>query len=349
MTSLIDKYRQFLSVTDTTPVVTLGEGNTQLLPAPGLSRKVGAEVYLKIEGGNPTGSFKDRGMTMAVSKALEAGAQAVICASTGNTAASAAAYAARAGLDCLVLLPEGKVALGKLAQAAIGGAQVVGVQSNFDRALEIVLQLTEKYPVVMVNSLNPYRIEGQMTGAFEIVDQLGASPTYQAMPVGNAGNITSYWAGYGRYHDDGRMKHKPIMLGFQAAGAAPLVTGKPVPNPETIASAIRIGNPASRRTALEARDQSGGLINKITDQEIIAAYRTLGKLEGVFCEPASAAGVAGVLKLARKGFFKTGDTIVCILTGHGLKDPETAIAVSSPPKSLSADFDAVAAHLGLAK
>ncbi len=349
MTSLIDKYRQFLSVSDTTPVVTLGEGNTQLLPAPGLSREVGAEVYLKIEGGNPTGSFKDRGMTMAVSKALEADARAVICASTGNTAASAAAYAARAGLECLVLLPEGKVALGKLAQAAIGGAQVVGIQSNFDRALEIVLQLTEKYPVVMVNSLNPYRIEGQMTGAFEIVDQLGASPTYQAMPVGNAGNISSYWAGYGRYHDAGRMKHKPKMLGFQAAGAAPLVTGRTVPNPETIASAIRIGNPASRRTALEARDQSGGLIDKITDQEIIAAYRTLGKLEGVFCEPASAAGVAGILKLARKGFFKTGDTIVCILTGHGLKDPETALAVSTPPISLSADFEAVATHLGLVK
>ncbi len=349
MPALIRKYSQYLSVTDATPVVTLGEGDTPLLPAPALSREVGAEVYLKYEGCNPTGSFKDRGMTLAVSKALEAGAGAVICASTGNTAASAAAYAARAGRDCLVLLPEGKVALGKLAQAVLCGAQVVAIRGNFDQALEIVRRLSKEYPVEMVNSLNPYRIEGQTTGAFEIVDQLGASPTYQVMPVGNAGNISAYWAGYQRYHDAGRMEHKPKMLGFQAAGAAPIVLGKPVSDPETIASAIRIGNPASWQTAVEARDQSGGLIDKVTDEEIVAAYRTLGRQEGVFCEPASAAGVAGMLKLGRQGFFKAGDTIVCILTGHGLKDPETALSVSPEPPSLPADSAQVAEHWGLEK
>ncbi|MCH8838283.1 MAG: threonine synthase [Candidatus Marinimicrobia bacterium] len=347
MPALIRKYSEYLSVTDATPVVTLGEGDTPLLPAPALSRQVGAEVYLKVEGCNPTGSFKDRGMTMAVSKALESGGGAVICASTGNTAASAAAYAARAGQECLVLLPAGKVAMGKLAQAVLCGAKVVAIKGNFDQALEIVRLLSKQYPVAMVNSINPYRIEGQSTGAFEIVDQLGASPTYQAMPVGNAGNISAYWAGYQRYHDAGRMKRMPKMLGFQAAGAAPLVLGEPVSDPETIASAIRIGNPAGWRTAIEARDQSGGLIEMVTDEEIVAAYRDLGRQEGVFCEPASAAGVAGMLRLGRQGFFKAGDTIVCILTGHGLKDPETALSVSPEPPALPADSAQVATHFGL--
>ena len=346
---LIEKYRSFLSVTDATPIISLGEGNTPLIPAPGLSRKVGAEVYLKLEGANPTASFKDRGMTMAVSKAREQGAEAVICASTGNTAASAAAYASRAGLECIVLLPEGKVALGKLASVAHCGARMVTIQGNFDEALEIVRFLTGKYPVEGVNSINPYRIEGQTTGAFEIVDALGAGPTYQAMPVGNAGNISAYWRGYKTYHQAGRLKGLPIMLGFQAAGAAPIVTGKPVPHPETVASAIRIGRPASWQTAVQARDESGGIIDMVTDEEIIAAYQLLGTLEGVFCEPASAAGVAGILKLARGGFFKAGDSVVCILTGHGLKDPETAISVAAQPVTLPADGQVVAEYLGYAQ
>lgn len=350
MTSLplIEKYRSFLSVTDATPIISLGEGSTPLIPAPSLSREVGAEVYLKLEGANPTASFKDRGMTMAVSKAREKGVEAVICASTGNTAASAAAYASRAGLQCIVLLPEGKVALGKLASVAHCGAKIVTIQGNFDKALEIVRFLTEQYPVEGVNSINPYRIEGQATGAFEIVDALGDGPTYQAMPVGNAGNISAYWRGYQTYHKAGKLNRRPIMLGFQAAGAAPIVTGKPVPHPETVASAIRIGRPASWQTAVQARDESGGIIDMVTDDEIIAAYQLLGTLEGVFCEPASAAGVAGILKLSKGGFFKAGDSVVCILTGHGLKDPETALSVADQPVTLPANGRAVADYLGYA-
>ena len=344
--SLIDKYRRFLSVTDETPVVSLGEGDTPLLPAPALAKEIGAEVYLKIEGCNPTGSFKDRGMTLAISKAREKGAGAVVCASTGNTAASAATYAARAGLRCIVLLPEGKVALGKLAHISLCGAEVVAIQGNFDQALEIVRYLVSTFPVEVVNSINPYRIEGQTTGAFEIVDILGNGPTYQAMPVGNAGNITAYWRGYKTYQAAGKLTRLPQMLGFQAAGAAPIVLGKPVAHPETVASAIRIGHPASWEAAVQARDESGGIIDAVTDEEIIAAYRLLGSVEGVFCEPASAAGVAGILKLAQKDFFKSGDIVVCIITGHGLKDPDTAISISSTPATLPADRQAVADHLG---
>jgi threonine synthase len=348
-TALIEKYRPYLPVADTTPIVSLREGNTPLLPAPEISRQVGASVYLKFEGGNPTGSFKDRGMTLAVSKAKESGAQAVVCASTGNTAASAAAYAARAGLRCLVLLPEGKVALGKLAHVSMSGAEVVAVQGNFDEALEIVRYLADSYPIEMVNSLNPFRIDGQMTGAFEIVDVLGDGPTYQAMPVGNAGNITAYWKGYKCYQTAHKLQRLPRMLGFQASGAAPIVLGHPVDQPETVASAIRIGNPASWKTAVEARDESGGLINSVTDEEILAAYRLLGSKEGVFCEPASAAGVAGILKLAEQDFFKPQDSVVCIITGHGLKDPETAISVTPTPTTLPTDKMAVADALGLSK
>jgi len=344
---LIEKYREFLSVTPETPVVSLGEGNTPLLPAPVLSKEIGADVYLKVEGCNPTGSFKDRGMTLAVSKAVEKGVQAVVCASTGNTAASAAAYAARANLRCIALLPEGQVALGKLAHVSVCGAEVAAIQGNFDEALKIVRYLADSFPVEIVNSINPYRIEGQSTGAFEIVDALGDGSTYQAMPVGNAGNITAYWRGYKTYQAAGKLTRLPKMLGFQAAGAAPIVLGKPVAQPETVASAIRIGRPASWEGAIQARDESGGLIDAVTDEEILAAYQLLGSAEGVFCEPASAAGVAGVLKLAKRGFFNQSDTVVCILTGHGLKDPETAISTSSSATTLPADGQVVADFLGL--
>jgi len=347
MAGLIEKYREFLPVTAKTPIISLQEGNTPLIPAPRLSRRVGAEVLLKFEGANPTGSFKDRGMTLAVSRAAEAGAQAVICASTGNTSASAAAYAARGGLKCIVLIPKGKVALGKLAQVALTGASVIQIDGNFDEGLELVRYLAQHYPIELVNSVNPYRIEGQKTGAFEIVDALGESPTYQAMPVGNAGNITAYWAGYRAYKAAGKCQRLPRMLGFQAAGAAPIVAGHPIAAPETIATAIRIGNPASWRQAEAARDESGGLIEAVSDDQILAAYRLLSSEEGVFCEPASAAGVAGILALAERGFFQSGERVVCILTGHGLKDPQTAMDLTPPVTLLPCDGEALAAHLGL--
>lgn len=319
---VIEAYRPFLPVTDATPVVTLHEGGTPLLPAPRLSERVGARVWLKYEGLNPTGSFKDRGMTVAISKALEEGAKAVVCASTGNTSASAAAYAARAGLRCAVLIPEGHIALGKLAQALIHGARVLQVRGNFDQALEIVRELGERAPITVVNSVNPYRIEGQKTGAFEIVDALGDAPDYHCIPVGNAGNITAYWKGYREYCDAGRATRLPRMLGFQAAGAAPLVLGHPVEHPETVATAIRIGKPASWYGATAAAAESGGGIHAVTDEEILAAYRFLAAEESVFCEPASAAAVAGLLKVG----VPEGSTVVCVLTGHGLKDPTTAMA-----------------------
>ncbi len=348
MTALIEKYRAFLPVTEATPIISLGEGNTPLIPAPRLSARVGAEVYLKFEGANPTGSFKDRGMTMAISKAAEAGARAVICASTGNTSAAAAAYAARAGMACVVLVPDGKVAMGKLSQVAMTGASVLQVQGNFDHCLNMVRELSERYPIALVNSVNPFRIEGQKTGAFEIVDVLGQAPDYQAMPVGNAGNITAYWAGYQAYQAAGKCASLPKMLGFQAAGAAPIVHGHPIEAPETVATAIRIGNPASWQQALAARDTSGGLIDLVTDEEILAAYRLLAAEEGVFCEPASASGVAGILKLAPSGFFKNRPKIVCILTGHGLKDPATAMSCGNPEVAVvPADAQAIADHLGL--
>ena len=346
---VIAKYRQFLPVSNRTPVITLLEGNTPLIRADRLAKAIDDRltIYLKYEGLNPTGSFKDRGMTMAMSKAVEEGSKAVICASTGNTAASAAAYAARAGLTCAVLLPKDAVALGKLSQSMMHGAKVIALDGNFDDAFSIVLGIADNYPITLVNSLNPFRIQGQKTGAFEICDTLGGAPDFHAIPVGNAGNITAYWAGYKDYLNAGRIPRTPRMLGFQAAGAAPIVLGHPVEKPETIATAIRIGNPASWKTAVEARDQSGGGIDTVTDDEILEAYSMLASLEGVFCEPASAASVAGVRKLAKAGFFKEPAAVACILTGHGLKDPDRAIKVSAPPVELPADLGTVVREIGL--
>jgi threonine synthase len=340
---LIEEYREHLPVTDETPVVTLLEGNTPLVPAPRLSERAGARVFLKYEGLNPTGSFKDRGMTMAISKAVEEGAKAVVCASTGNTSASAAAYAARAGLTCVVLIPEGHIALGKLAQALIHGARVLQIRGNFDEALQIVRDLGEHAPVTVVNSVNPYRIEGQKTGAFEIVDALGDAPDFHCIPVGNAGNITAYWKGYREYQDAGRVTRLPHMLGFQAAGAAPIVERRIIEQPETVATAIRIGNPASWYGATAAASESGGSISAVTDEEILEAYRFLAANESVFCEPASAASVAGLLKLG----VPAGSTVVCVLTGHGLKDPDIAIGQIAVPTAVDADYAAIRAELGL--
>ncbi|MCU4186476.1 threonine synthase [Acidiferrimicrobium sp. IK] len=340
---LIEEYRDHLPVSASTPVITLQEGNTPLVPAPRLSSRLGASVWLKVEGHNPTGSFKDRGMTMAISKAVEEGAKAVVCGSTGNTSASAAAYAARAGLVCAVLIPDGYIALGKLAQALIHGARVLQIAGNFDAALDIVRELGDKAPVTVVNSINPYRIEGQKTGAFEIVDVLGDAPDVHCIPVGNAGNITAYWKGYREYQDAGRVTRLPRMLGFQAAGAAPIVNGAPVDEPETIATAIRIGRPASWYGATSAASESGGGIYAVTDEEILAAYRYLAQEESVFCEPASAASVAGLLKVG----VPPGSRVVCVLTGHGLKDPDIAIGQIAVPTKVEADFGAVRAELGL--
>ncbi len=347
MTGLLSRYRDYLPITPNTPALSLGEGNTPLVAAPAVSQETGAEVYLKLEGCNPTGSFKDRGMVVAVAKAVEEKARAVICASTGNTSASAAAYSARAGLMCAVVIPSGKIALGKLSQALVHHARVLPIDGNFDRALQLVRELAEQGSITLVNSINPYRIEGQKTGAFEIVDVLGDAPDILALPVGNAGNITAYWRGFREYHQAGHATHTPKMFGFQAAGAAPIVQGAPVENPQTIATAIRIGNPASWRGAVAARDESGGLIEAVTDDEILAAYRLLAEREGVFCEPASAAGVAGILKLARAQRLPRGARIVCILTGSGLKDPETAMAQAHLPEPLPATMQALAHALGL--
>jgi len=345
---VIERYKKFLPITEKTPIVTLKEGNTPLIYAQYFSKLVGKNfaVYLKYEGLNPTGSFKDRGMTVAVSKAKEEGAKAIMCASTGNTSASAAAYAARAGMKCIVLIPKGAIALGKLAQALIHGALVLAVDGNFDDALNLVREISEKYPITLVNSINPYRIEGQKTASFEICDALGVSPDFQIMPVGNAGNITAYWKGYKEYKKIGKIERLPRMLGFQAAGAAPIVKGYPIANPKTIATAIRIGNPASWKQAEAARDESAGLIDEVCDQEIIQAYKLLAKKEGVFVEPASAASIAGLLKLIRRGYFKSGSKIVCILTGHGLKDPDRVIKTVKEPKVVAAKLKAVLKEIG---
>ena len=346
---IIERYRDFLPVIDTTPVVTLHEGNTPLILSEDLTQRVGMKVYLKYEGLNPTGSFKDRGMTMAMTKAKENGCKAVMCASTGNTSASAAAYAARSGtMKCFVLIPEGNIALGKLAQAMIHQAQVIAVRGNFDEALTIVRQITDQYPVELVNSINPYRIEGQKTAAFEICDVLEDAPEFHAIPVGNAGNITAYWKGYKEYKDAGHSTQLPKMLGFQAAGAAPIVLGHPVDNPETVATAIRIGNPASWKSAEAARDESGGLIDSVTDDEILDAYKILAASTGVFVEPASAASVAGILKLKQQGYFSSlaDARIVCTVTGHGLKDPNIAIKNVKDPVVLDADLKAVVKVIG---
>jgi threonine synthase len=322
---LISAYHSFLPVSDKTPVITLYEGQTILLPAHSLSDRLNIQLYLKFEGQNPTGSFKDRGMTVAVSKAVENGSKAVMCASTGNTSASAAAYAARAGIKCVVLVPDGYIAMGKLAQALIYGAEVVAVKGNFDAALQLVRKITQEHPLTLVNSLNPHRIEGQKTAAFEICDQLGETPDYLCLPVGNAGNITAYWKGFKEYKAAGRISYTPRMMGFQAADAAPIVKGEVVPDPQTVATAIRIGNPASWQNAVNALDESQGQIDVVTDEEILAAYQEVARSEGLFVEPASAAALAGVIKLAEKNYFSQGDRVVCIMTGHGLKDPDTTL------------------------
>lgn len=337
---LIERYRDRLPIKPDTVPATLGEGGTPLVPAKWLSEELGCRVFLKYEGLNPTGSFKDRGMTMAITKALEDGSNAVICASTGNTSASAAAYAARAGMRCVVLIPDGKIAMGKLSQALIHGAVAIAIEGNFDQALEYVKEISNRQPITLVNSLNPYRIEGQKTGAFEIVDELGDAPAMLCIPVGNAGNITSYWKGFREYHTDGVAQRLPMMWGFQAAGANPLVVGHVVEHPETVATAIRIGNPARGDEALAAANNSGGMIKDVTDEEILTAQRLLAQKEGVFCEPASAASIAGLLKYRDMGIPK-GDTIVAILTGHGLKDPHTAIEQSRPILHCPADLAAV--------
>ncbi|MBU1906171.1 MAG: threonine synthase [Candidatus Omnitrophica bacterium] len=352
---VIDRYKKYLPVSDKTPVISLKEGNTPLIPALYLSKLLGEdlEVYLKYEGLNPTGSFKDRGMTVAISKACEEKVEAVICASTGNTSASAAAYAAKAGLKCIVLIPRGAIALGKLSQALIHGAVVLALDGNFDDALKLAREITDKHPIRLVNSLNPHRIEGQKTGSFEICDCLGEAPDFQVMPVGNAGNITAYWKGYKEYKDAGKISRLPKMLGFQAEGAAPIVRGHAIEKPQTLATAIRIGNPASWKMAEQARDESGGLIDMVSDDEIIEAYKILASKEGVFVEPASAASVAGLLKLHKQKYFslkpKTQNLkpkIVCILTGHGLKDPDRAIKTIKEPKAVKANLKAVLKEIG---
>jgi threonine synthase len=344
---LIRHYREFLPVTEKTPIISLNEGNTPLIRSSHLSELTGMEVYLKYDGVNPTGSFKDRGMTMAISKAAEEGTKAVMCASTGNTSASAAAYATRAGMRCIVLIPEGKIALGKLAQAMIHNAKVISIQGNFDEALSLVREITAKYPIALVNSINPYRIEGQKTAAFEICDFLGDAPEFHAIPVGNAGNITAYWKGYKEYKAAGRSDQLPVMLGFQAEGAAPIVRNQIVEKPETLATAIRIGNPASWKTAVEARDESGGAIDMVTDDEIVAAYKILAGKEGVFAEPASAASVAGIIKLNEKGYFRgKSGRIVCTLTGHGLKDPNIAVKNVAEPTVIKADLQTILHEIG---
>ncbi|MGQ9456182.1 MAG: threonine synthase [Armatimonadota bacterium] len=347
---LIERYREFLPVTNRTPIISLMEGYTPLIRADRLSSMLGGKltIYLKFEGLNPTGSFKDRGMTMAISKAVEAGSKATICASTGNTAASAAAYSARAGLTCAVILPKGAVAIGKVSQSLVHGAKVIAIDGNFDDALRITKEIAETYPITLVNSLNPHRIEGQKTGAFEICDDLGHAPTYHAIPVGNAGNITAYWAGYKAYFEVGKIDRLPIMLGFQAAKSAPIVDGHPIENPDTIATAIRIGNPASWKQAVAARDESGGIIDKVTDEQITDAQKLLATLEGIFCEPASAASVAGVIKKVNEGFFKEACEVVCVLTGHGLKDPDRALQIAPPIIELPAETKTVAKEMGLA-
>jgi threonine synthase len=345
---IIHKYREYLPVTDSTPIISLYEGDTPLIEAPALAGIIhpSLKLHLKYEGMNPTGSFKDRGMTLAITKAVEAGSTAVMCASTGNTSAAAAAYSARAGIKCIVILPSGEVALGKLSQALIHGAKVIAVDGNFDDALRLVREVCCNYPITLVNSVNPHRIEGQKTGAFEICDDLGRAPDIHAIPVGNAGNITAYWKGYKEYLSVGKISALPRMAGFQAAGAAPIVDNAPVANPETIATAIRIGNPASWQGALTAVEESHGSIDKVTDGEILEAYRLLAETEGVFVEPASAASVAGLIKMGRTGLIDDNSLAVAILTGHGLKDPDRVIKTVAPPVLVPATLAGIVNALG---
>ena len=346
---LINKYRKYLPVSDTTPIVTLNEGNTPLIKADNLAKKIGLDcnIYLKFEGCNPTGSFKDRGMTMAVTKAKEAGANAIICASTGNTSASAAAYGAKAGIKTFVLIPDGYIALGKLSQAMMYGAEIIAIQGNFDQALECVRAISESHPITLVNSVNPYRIEGQKTGAFEICEALGKAPEYHFIPVGNAGNITAYWKGYKEYFNSKVIQNLPKMMGYEAEGSAAIVRGERILKPETLATAIRIGNPASWKKAEEARDESKGKIGCVSDEKIVEAYKLLASTEGVLCEPASAASVAGLIQAHNEGLVEQGTDIVCVLTGNGLKDPDNAIKYSnSDVKKTSAELKDVLKVMG---
>jgi len=344
---VLTRYREFLPITQSTPLTTLGEGDTPLVRSVTLEKELGCgELYFKLEGCNPTGSFKDRGMVVAIAKAVENGSSSVICASTGNTSASAAAYGARFGLDVIVIVPKGKIALGKLAQAIAYGAKIITIQGNFDQALQIVRSLVERHPVTLVNSINPHRIEGQKTAAFEIVDDLGDAPDYFFIPVGNAGNITAYWKGFVEYARAGKSRQTPKIMGFQAEGAAPIVKGRIVKRPRTVATAIRIGNPASWQAALTARDQSGGVIDYVTDDEILAAYRLLATKEGVFGEPASAASVAGLIKMTRQGLSLSDKRVVCLITGTGLKDPDLPTKLAEPFPELPADIEIVERTLG---
>jgi len=345
--NVLVRYRDFLPVTPATPLITLGEADTPLVRSVTLEKTLGCgELYFKLEGCNPTGSFKDRGMVVAIAKAVENGSSTVICASTGNTSASAAAYGARFGLNVVVIIPKGKIALGKLAQAIAYGARIIAVEGNFDQALQVVLSLAQKHPVALVNSLNPHRIEGQKTAAFEIVDDLGEAPDYLFIPVGNAGNITAYWKGFVEYRQSGKASQTPKMMGFQAAGAAPIVKGKIIEKPKTVATAIRIGNPASWQGAVAARDQSGGVIDCVTDDEILAAYKLLATKEGVFGEPASAASVAGLIKMAGKGLKLSDKKVVCVITGSGLKDPSIPTKYVEPFPELPPDLSIIERTLG---
>jgi threonine synthase len=347
MKGVIATYERFLPLTPKTPRITLLEGNTPLIYLENISREFGLKVYVKYEGANPTGSFKDRGMVVAIAKAIEEGSKAVICASTGNTSASAAAYSARTGIKSIILIPEGKIALGKLAQAMIYGAKVIQIDGNFDNCLELAKSISENYPVTLVNSLNPYRLEGQKTAAFEIIDVLGRVPDYHFIPVGNAGNITAYWMGYQEYHENGLSDSLPKMMGFQAEGAAPIVYDRVFEHPETIATAIRIGNPASWKRAVAARDESGGVIEALTDEEILNAQKLLASSEGVFCEPASAASFGGLLRKVHQGIIHPSDVVVCTLTGNGLKDPEAVLKSVDRPVVLENSLEAVLQEVGL--
>ncbi len=342
-TGLIDRYRERLPVHDDTRVISLGEGNTPLIRLNNIPRDLGKQVdiYVKYEGLNPTGSFKDRGMTMAVTKAVEEGSKAIICASTGNTSAAAAAYAARAGITAFVLIPDGKIALGKLAQAMMHGACVIQIKGNFDEGMRLVKEVADAAPVTIVNSINPYRLQGQKTAAFEIVEALERAPDYHCLPVGNAGNISAYWMGYTEYWRDGITNRRPVMCGYQASGAAPFLRGHPVENPETVATAIRIGNPQSWNLAMNAKNESGGWFAEFTDEEILATQKLLAQREGIFCEPASAISVCGALHDIKGGKIPEGSSVVCTLTGHGLKDPDTAIKQSAPVMTVEATLDAV--------
>jgi threonine synthase len=339
---LLVKYRDFLPVTPQTPIITIGEGDTPLVRSQRLEREIGCgELYFKLEGCNPTGSFKDRGMVVAVAKAVEAKNSAIICASTGNTSASAAAYGAVCGLTVFVVVPKGNIALGKLAQAIVYGAKIIAINDNFDKALELVRALTQKHPIALVNSLNPHRIEGQKTAAFEIIDALGNAPDYLFIPLGNAGNITAYWRGFVHYKQAGKAKNTPKMMGFEAEGSAAIVRGQVIPNPKTVASAIRIGNPASWQKAVAARDESGGVIDYVTDEEILSAYKLLAVKEGIFGEPASAASVAGLIKKAKSGIDFSDKKVVCVITGTGLKDPDTALKSAHTIPEVPADLETI--------